>query len=775
MRLTHEPAPSTMSELDNLSDSEWLDIASGQDSDDSLSDHDSDHDGINSMPRSRRSSFSNEDSSAASDVEAWEGFVSDAGDDQDALTGFDPSIPLIVTAEEDERVREALDQSFIGTLSSSRSSTLGSGHLPTIHTSIRDLRLSFPDPLTSSRDELNRSFEAVSSPVEATSSSSTDGDVPNDSVPVSSSLPPMADPGSFSATPEVQRHEVQCSEHEEKDADLDIFLYGASSEIKWKFVQQLIHKAGISSDHVLNEIREIENAHKPRSIKCNSILFNTINITDKTDEGLGKADVGILNHSERPSLAIVYLPTFKLPVLAWHDAYLPVLVPSTADEEKNVMLQVAEDDWDLLAVPNHRVIRFGASKSPVFDASDLASADSAHVFQALCGIGHEEDKEALTKPLTEQVKSVNAVTLFALMSLIMGFAINTAFRPPTPSPTPTVNTPSSSSGPLWGILAPQPNRSTLNPSASRGNSKTCESGQTHKGLSSFKDMALSVFIPGSTSLSLTPLPASKGLSVPSTSKGLTVAPASSKCAQCEASTSKASPPPPRQSTDIALRSPDATSLAEIPVVTPAISSMASRTDGGSTIILGGTIGALPKSTISTAASAAVNLNLNHVTEVLGAKGKAIAEAVANDYSEIVEAADGLLSSLREQRDTVIRQSKGKARAFGEQLQNINEALEYRHNRAKRRARDLSAKGGAVLSSAGKLLKDGTMRAQGRAKGIKQTLVEGSSEAWKTYERAHEEWEGVLSGRRHGRTRRNKENVRRGDRIRYEAGVGYDHL
>jgi len=299
-----------MSELDNLSDSEWLDISSGRDSDDneSLSDQDSDHDEISSMPRSRRSSISNGDS-IVSDVEAWEGFISEGGEENDSgmypvplssplgaepiAVGFDPCIAPEATAEEDKKVREALDQSFVGTLSASRSSTLGSGHLPTAHTSIRDLRLSFPDPLTSSRDELNRSYEAVSSPVEITSSYSTDGDVSKDSpASVSSTPPPIEDPGYLFTTPEVQRHEVQDTELGEKSADLDIVLYGTSSEIKWRFVQELILKAGMSSGQVLNDLRENKNVRNLRFIKTSdSILFSAIDIFDKTNEGLVKTDV----------------------------------------------------------------------------------------------------------------------------------------------------------------------------------------------------------------------------------------------------------------------------------------------------------------------------------------------------------------------------------------------------------------------------------------------------------------------------------------------------
>jgi len=98
-------------------------------------------------------------------------------------------------------------------------------------------------------------------------------------------------------------------------------------------------------------------------------------------------------------------------VLAWHDAYLPVLVPSITDVDKNVMLQAAEDDWDLLGVPTHKVIKLGATRSSVFDANDLISLDSTHVYEAMRDIGREEEQRTPPKPLTEQVKSVNAVTL----------------------------------------------------------------------------------------------------------------------------------------------------------------------------------------------------------------------------------------------------------------------------------------------------------------------------------------------------------------------------
>ncbi|KAF8206455.1 hypothetical protein K438DRAFT_1963494 [Mycena galopus ATCC 62051] len=158
-----------MSELDSLSDSEWLEISSNQSDNDSLSDSSRSSD-LPSEPPSRRSSISI-GSSVDGHIDAWEGFADDSPDEP--VPDADPVVPAFATAEqagsqhmpdavlEEQFVNAALEQSLVGTLSASRSSSLG---VPsTVHSSLRDLRLSFPDPITSSRDELNRSYEAVSS------------------------------------------------------------------------------------------------------------------------------------------------------------------------------------------------------------------------------------------------------------------------------------------------------------------------------------------------------------------------------------------------------------------------------------------------------------------------------------------------------------------------------------------------------------------------------------------------------------------------------------
>ena len=114
------------------------------------------------------------------------------------------------------------------------------------------------------------------------------------------------------------------------------------------------------------------------------------------------------------SLAVVYLPTAKLPTLRLHNSFLPVLVSSSilpADFDDAVARQAAEDDWDLLCIPSDKTLSIGGTRSPVFDSNKLLHITSEQAYRVLHGIGRET-KRATLKPITEQVKSVNAVTLY---------------------------------------------------------------------------------------------------------------------------------------------------------------------------------------------------------------------------------------------------------------------------------------------------------------------------------------------------------------------------
>ena len=112
-------------------------------------------------------------------------------------------------------------------------------------------------------------------------------------------------------------------------------------------------------------------------------------------------------------MAVVYLPTPKLPILPWHTSFLPVFVSSSilsADFDNAVALQAAEDDWDLLCVPADKTLSIDGTGSPVFDSNKLLHVTSEQAYEVLQDIGRET-KKATLKPITEQVMSVNTVTL----------------------------------------------------------------------------------------------------------------------------------------------------------------------------------------------------------------------------------------------------------------------------------------------------------------------------------------------------------------------------
>ncbi|KAF8547959.1 hypothetical protein OG21DRAFT_1516798 [Imleria badia] len=239
---------SAVSEHDNHSDSDWLDIAStDKDSDDNdsiYSTRETDHEDL-SRSRSRRSSLSYS-SSRDGDVDAWEGLIDDSADEgmpNDVLAPNShvpspsqhpatlDSNPTQEASPEELRVNEGLDQSMISTLSSSRSSSL---HASTVHTSSRDLRLSFPDPITSSCRELSTSYEEIQRNSDILSSP-TDSDVPSDARQAD-------DEDMLSASQVLSTQPQATSAPSPSGAELKVFLYGFSTIFKWSIVNRLLQK-----------------------------------------------------------------------------------------------------------------------------------------------------------------------------------------------------------------------------------------------------------------------------------------------------------------------------------------------------------------------------------------------------------------------------------------------------------------------------------------------------------------------------------------------------
>lgn len=244
----HEPTDnSTLSEVESLSDSEWLDVASGRESDsDSIySSRGTDQGRTSSRSRSRRSSFSY-GSSRDGDVDGWEGLIEDSADeglvpDTVRLSGSPlaffttPTDDDVGDVTEEQRVKEGLDQSMISTLSSSRSSSV---HASTVITSSRDLRLSFPDPIFSSHEELSStSSENISSPSSGAMFSGPDPDV----------TVHITDPGGpdLSHAPGSSSVPITIDDAVSAllDSDLNITLYGFHYPHKWSFVSTLLEKA----------------------------------------------------------------------------------------------------------------------------------------------------------------------------------------------------------------------------------------------------------------------------------------------------------------------------------------------------------------------------------------------------------------------------------------------------------------------------------------------------------------------------------------------------
>jgi len=121
-------------------------------------------------------------------------------------------------------------------------------------------------------------------------------------------------------------------------------------------------------------------------------------------------------------LAIVYLPTAELPALSLHDAFLPVLVPSSPKLEcdNTVIRQAAEDDWDLLGISTTSTLQLDGGNSSVIDSESITDIKPLRVYELLSSIGDEPKKyNPSHKQLAEKIKSVNAVTLYVPASLVL--------------------------------------------------------------------------------------------------------------------------------------------------------------------------------------------------------------------------------------------------------------------------------------------------------------------------------------------------------------------
>ena len=365
---TDYPYSSSMSEADSLSDSDWLDISSSKDSedDDSVSSRASDHDEVDYSTTSRRSSISI-GSSRDGEIEAWEGLADGESDDDklrphDDLIGISipPTLPsalrksavaspLMDNTEDisgNILLNSVLDQSVTSTLSASRSSSSG-GHASTAHNSIRDLRLSFPDPLASSLDQVLVSYDEASAPSEPT----TESDV---TATRAWDLDSNGIPGVLRIVvgPYVA-------------SDFEIVLYGAPTLSRWSIVTNILEKAAAGGRMTLSPaLRNLEGSSQSvrisGDVQATESFPKVVNVIDRTLDTIEGVSVSCyydhalkltttlkqpkmhvpLSQGSRPSLALIFATSANdRPVVPVdHTSYLPIYLSPQIESRSG-------DDW----------------------------------------------------------------------------------------------------------------------------------------------------------------------------------------------------------------------------------------------------------------------------------------------------------------------------------------------------------------------------------------------------------------------------------------------
>ncbi|KAG9315313.1 hypothetical protein JVU11DRAFT_4452 [Chiua virens] len=497
---------SAVTEHDTLSDSDWLDISStDRDSDDNdsiYSSRETDHEDL-SRSRSRRSSFSY-GSSREGDVDAWEGLIDDSADEgvpSDALTSaLNPHVPSEPSATvnsdptqetslEELRVKEGLDQSMISTLSSSRSSSL---HSSTVHSPSRDLRLSFPDPITSSlREHLSTSYEEIQCGSDLVSSP-LPSDVPSDA------LQGDDDDEMLSASQVLTAQSPPTLVPSPSGPELKVFLFGLSTFSKWSIVDTLLQKvargAGLTITTDLDDLQGYTRRLSVHGPFENDHAFpRVVTVVDKTlDLDAAIDDLASIDSSRIRPLAVVFLPcrTLHLPE---HVLCLPISASAPElPDFGNVETGSHHGTWDTLSIPNHRILRMAPLEdSAVVDRNLIDSIDPSRayrVFSRLWAGEHTTSKGV--------VATTHALTIIAILSLVLGVIVRAALPVSLQaftSATLATPHPNSTPGALWQLLRPAaPYRERLPPSPTWDNSVAVSS--------SAKDFSLSIFTAESTSI-----------------------------------------------------------------------------------------------------------------------------------------------------------------------------------------------------------------------------------------------------------------------------------
>jgi hypothetical protein len=414
----------SLSELESISDSDWLDISASEDAG-SIGIPESDRDEAEDRPLSRRS-YSSRSSSRDGDVDIWEGLVESTDDEaleEPPEFSLGPS-PLSQSSfsltdghsAEERRVEDALNQSMVSTLSTSRASSMSaSGTTNHPPNRARDLRLSFPDPLSGSLDDLLRSPEVCSSPTTVDApqlSELSDDEEPSDA--------PLSSP-SYLKLPSVE---------------FEIYLYGTPPERKWSIVESLLEKWGATLNSVVSKRHPRSNSTStywlhPKGHLHRLSLGCTVSVIDNTEV---QSAVGVnflysltvdtqLHQSntepalDKQSLAIVFLPTY-LPSLPPHTLFLPVIAAASReladggpDEHER---QVYEQQWSLFKISKKQ--HFFPRAAIIFSGDEVNRLEASEVAKAFESL--QPLRRKIFRNIKNQVAGTPALTMCVFVSEI---------------------------------------------------------------------------------------------------------------------------------------------------------------------------------------------------------------------------------------------------------------------------------------------------------------------------------------------------------------------
>jgi hypothetical protein len=751
------PADYPYSEVDSLSDSDWLELSSSRESDDNDSVCSRGSDREDDIGFRRSTSIG---SSRDGDVDAWEGLVEDSGDegthavpvvatisphattDNTIANAPAPSVHAgdnLVTImendspDEEERLRAALDQSMISTLGSSRSSSLSHSQ-STTGRNTRDIRLSFPDPLTSSRNDLNSSYEDVA-PSDETffTTDNTDNELSHPSSLSRGITLEEIDPEP-SHENVVDSSDVKNDDPPVPDGDpvVEIVLYGVAAPVKSQFVHKLLQKLKEGTE---TPSAELGSQQAPGATP-------TFRVTDKTVPCFSQ-DVGSIfarnfnplsspsqsPSSNQPSLAVVFIPAppWRLPE---HTFYLPVLA-SLSDSEV-ISRSAAWANWRRFGVPDAKLLPL--RELPVRSVRSFDHVPARDLRSALL-----EKRKERTTPLN--LGNAHAAALYAsvlrrkqhfahagmcsltVLTLLLGLVINFVVRAPGPPliPTPTADVIAGNS--IWRVLQQAPNHSVAHP-ATTASDESCALVP-----SSLKDFALAVFNP-TLPMALAPAPTRpvrRAAEQPTTETSNREPMTWSECV--------------RSGKELILRpmpsslSFDAHSKA-LSVIVPAQRKAEAIRSSVSTKLAD----SFAELFDTKALIANFRNDFKEIMDVLDLLMKAVARSLAacrQDLKVLVRTADELMHAIASSTNVVMQQSKGRAHR-------LRERLRLRNDVARKRAIQLKELGRDVVST----LKERAQVAKEKASMFKAATSEFIISRRKR-----------VSGGRHGLRRRAKRRAR----------------